>query len=100
MKFRHILLGVVVFSVASVYFKGPMTPEQQAAKNKKDVEQKKVVNISQQMIKNVGYVCNNVDKIYDNRDYDGTISVFCDDNLRLYDLVYDVHTERFNIIRK
>lgn len=41
MKFRHILLGVVVFSVASVYFKGPMTPEQQAAKNKKDVEQKK-----------------------------------------------------------
>lgn len=52
------------------------------------------------MIKNVGYVCNNVDKIYDNRDYDGTISVFCDDNLRLYDLVYDVHTERFNIIRK
>ncbi len=53
-------------------------PEQEVERAKKQTEVNKIAKIAKQMINNTGYVCEKVSSITDDRDWDGSITIYCD----------------------
>ncbi|WP_217533049.1 hypothetical protein [Vibrio metschnikovii] len=66
-------------------------------RNKEMMEQNKAMAAAHNMIKSVGYKCDKIDNFSDRRDFDGSMTVFCDDLLNVYEITYNTSTSRFSV---
>ncbi len=94
------IIGIIITAIFAS--SSDDSSDKKSSNNIKQAEINRVAKISKQMIVNSGFVCNKVSRISDDRDWDGTITTFCDmDSVgKIYELKYQPHTDNFIVSSK